>query len=142
MAHGVQAFRNTTQAIANNSFVALSFSSVNFDTDVFWAVGNPTRLTVPGTLAGQFIIIAEVQWANSATGYRELTIRKNGATILANLQGPAEAGGTCEQILTCLATLVAGDYIELLVNQLSGGSLNTATVASYAPNFSMTFMGS
>jgi len=120
----------------------MSWSSVNFDTDVFWSAGNPTRLTVPGALAGQFIVVAEIQWANNATGYRELTIRKNGSVILANLQGPAVASGECEQILTCLLTLAAGDYIELLVNQLSGGSLNTATVASYAPTFSITFMGS
>lgn len=142
MAHGAQAWRGSTQALGNGAFVAISFSAVNFDTDSFWAVGNPTRLTVPLGLGGQYVISGEIDWASSATGPRELTLRKNGTTTLANLIGPAEAGGTCAQNIVTVAPLVAGDYIELLGNQGSGGSLNTSTQANYSPTLTMSFLGS
>jgi hypothetical protein len=142
MARGAQAYRNSAQSIPNNTFTAISWSSANFDTDVFWSAVNPTRLTVPGALAGQFIVILEVQWASSATGFREILIRKNGTTTIANLQGPAEAAGSCEQILTTLCVLAAGDYIEGLVDQLSGGALNVAFQTAYTPTMSIVFQGS
>lgn len=126
----------------NNAFTAISWSQVNYDTDIFWSAGNPTRLTCPGGFGGVFVAVLEVQWGSNATGYREILIRKNGAATLANLQGPAEAAGSCEQVLTAVIQLQPGDYIEGLVNQLSGGALNVATQASYSPTMSLVWQGS
>ena len=142
MANGAQAFKNATQSIPNATLTAISFSSANYDTNAYWAGGAPTRLTVPVTLAGQYIITANVSWFSNATGPRETQIRKNGANILGDVIGPAEAGGACAQSLSVIAVLAAGDYIELMVSQTSTAALNTASVSPYTPTLSLSFLGS
>jgi hypothetical protein len=142
MAHGAQAIRTTTQAITTATLTAISFSAVNFDSDVFWSAGNPTRLTCPASISGQFIVMANILWVVATASLRQVQIRKNGTTVIAEVESGTDAAGDCEQIAVGLCTLVPGDYIEVLVLQASGGTINTAVGTSYAPSLSISFQGS
>lgn len=82
-----------------------------------------------------------MSWVANGTGQRELTIRKNGATILAEIQSVGGAGNATEQVVMGIAQFAAGDYIELLVQQTSGGNLDAQAVAPYASTMSMVFQG-
>jgi hypothetical protein len=141
MARGAQAFSNANQSITNNTITALTFTGVNFDTDVFWSAGSNTRLTVPGGLGGQYVISAQVNWAVNVAGYREIAIIKNGATFLGVVILGPEAAGQSDLSITVLATLVAGDFVQAQVLQTSGGALNSVAAATYAPSLAMSFMG-
>lgn len=141
MARGAQAFRGTTQSIPSNTQTTISFSTVNFDTDLYWAAGSPTRLTVPAGLAGQYVITACLIWANNATGDREIRIKKNGTTILSDVLAAGAPSGNSIQNVTALAVLASGDFIELEVNQISGAALVVNSSAPDAPTLALSFMG-
>lgn len=133
-----KATRAIVQAIANTSYVPISFSGVDFDTDDFWAAGAPTRLTIPTGLGGLYGVKAFNAWASNSTGIRVAAITINGTTeaIASDWRGAAGSiGYPCTP--TCDRVLVDGDYIELIVRQTSGGSLD-ATAGTYAPRPSLS----
>lgn len=95
-----------------------------------WASGNPTRLTVPAGWDGDYLIGASVMWAANSAGYRYHKIRRNGSTDLQYWETPG-AGGTPNigwssplPALFSVVSLVAGDYLEILVRQSSGSAVN------------------
>jgi hypothetical protein len=69
------------------------------------------------------IVNAGILWDTSATGNRTIEIRLNGATILAG-QGPYAATASQEQTVACLVNAAQWDYIEVVVTQTSGGTIN------------------
>lgn len=124
VASGARVYRTTNQAIANTTLVAFAPDTVDFDTDVYWSVSHPSRLTVPR--AGKYTVGCSVLWDSSTTGNRSVYVVKNGttATRLAGEQMPASNAGVLN-IATTLS-LAANDYVEFYVNQNSGGSVNVA----------------
>jgi len=70
-----------------------------------------------------------------------MQLRKNGATVLAEVQAIGLATVAMEQQVTAIAVLAAGDYIELVATQGSGGTLDAQNVSTWAPTMSMTFIG-
>lgn len=122
VASAARAYRTTNQSITTGTLTAFSPDTVDFDSDVYWAVGNPTRLTAPRQ--GKYTVGCSILWDTSTTGNRSVYVVKNGVTgtRLAGEQMPANNGGILN-IATTL-NLVAGDYVEFYVNQNSGGSVN------------------
>lgn len=80
----------------------------------FWDAVANTRLTAP--VAGRYIFIFNLVWDGSATGTREVWVRKNGADAnglpreLINI-----ATAFTKQNLTGEVLLNAGDYLEVIV---------------------------
>lgn len=111
--------------VANDTFTALSLTpDVNLPTG-YWAAGQPTRLTIPTGQNGLYEIIAGGEWNPSGGGgtARVHFIRKNGSGYypLVTLLFPQGNGGA--SINAIALDLVAGDYIEFVVYQASGGFL-------------------
>lgn len=103
-------------------------------------VTNNSRITVPAGAAGDYRISATVEFAANATGYRTVTLRKNGATTIAVVRVPATA--TLATVITCTrlcVSMAVGDYIEVLGTQLSGGALNVT--GSTSSTFEMEWAG-
>ncbi len=99
-------------------------------------VTNNTRLTA--VVAGRYQIGCAVEWAFSATGYRWLAIRANGATILS----PAQHAGAAQSMVTCVDyALSPGQYVEAVVMQNSGKDLNLQAAVSGLPRFWMHKIG-
>ena len=138
--------QGAAQSIANNTLTAVQFDTVITDDGPYYAAGQPTRLTVPtGTSAGYYLVFGSVGITGASSRY-SFGIRKNGAS--GSVYGFAEqtltgAGPTTAETVVGLASLTAGDYVEMVVWQNSGGALNTVTAvdgfaaAETPPNFGM-----
>lgn len=87
---------------------------------------NTERLVAVTT--GWHMFGANVQWATSAAGERVTMIRLAGANGLARVQG-AGLATTLIQNVSGGWYMTAGDYIEVVVVQTSGGALNVAAPA-------------
>jgi hypothetical protein len=140
---GAAVFNSANIALTSGSSTALSFDSEEFKsaTGFHSNVTNPSRITLPTSTAGFYHATANVEFAANATGSRTVSIRKNGTTTVATERVSAAAAGT-----TCLSVsrslqLADTDYLEVMVLQDSGGSLNAIFAASEAPTFQVVRVG-
>jgi hypothetical protein len=133
------------QGISDNTFTSLCFDTAVFDNDNVWggdpgpgtcgASGSKTKLIAP--VAGVYEVNASVQWDTNSTGARVLRIQKNASTDLVTDQRTA-IGFTANSAST-MVKLAAGDFVQALVLQNSGGSLNALGIST--TSFSMTWVG-
>jgi hypothetical protein len=92
-----------------------------------WVVGSASRITVP--LDGWYSFTGWVSFAANATGVRGVKIRQGGSTALAFHRVPAAGAGTTElTVVSGPVSLSATNYVELTVEQTSGGALNATPV--------------
>ena len=98
---------------------------------------NTSRLTVPSGGGGFYLIGGHVAIAASSAGtYRTLGIRLNGATFIAyQTLAPLSASVDVRGSIQTAYQLAAGDYVELLASQDSGGALNVLAASNYTPEF-------
>lgn len=124
------AYQGVAQSIPNASATALTLDSELFD--IVMSGDSPGHDNVTANMRlvartdGKYEIVGAIRWATNATGLREAQIRLNGSTILIkNAQTPAAASSTDCATPPIEVGLAAGDYIELLGFQSSGGALLT-----------------
>lgn len=116
---------SSTQAVSTGVFTAITFTTEEFDTGGMVDIaGANTKVTI--VTPGPYLVRGQIVWAASSTGVRVAGLRKNGsAPYLSRVSGPAIASGDyIEQEVSWFGNLVAGDYIELMGYQGSGGNLN------------------
>lgn len=117
----------TNQLISNSSNTKISFLTESLDTNSYWDSGAPTRIELPYT--GLYLISIRVGWASSSTGLRTIRIRKNGTSADEDIQIiPAYTGTNVYQNFTTILSLESTDYIEVVITQDSGSSLNATCV--------------
>jgi hypothetical protein len=119
--------RATTQSIANSAFTnPISWSGVvNSRNGGVWDSANPTRLTVPVGAGGLYSAMAGCAFAANGTGARGIYFQKNGTTLLRGMNLPNSGASLfTELFLDREIDLVAGDYLEVIPWQNSGGALN------------------
>lgn len=119
----VKVFRTASQSIATGAtYVAITWQSSVWNVGAMWASGtNPTRITVPTT--GIYQIAVNIPWANNGTGRRAIGWRANGpGTVFAFQLQESTGVDTCNAAE--LISLQAGDYVEIMCFQTSGGALN------------------
>lgn len=124
-ATGGLASRSTNQLIATGSATALQWTTEVRDDNNFVDIsGHNTRITVPAN--GWYHIVCYAHWDSSTFGMRALDIRINGSTFIGGLTTNQASGGRADAV--CLVSLnrflSAGDYIEAIVFENSGSSLN------------------
>jgi len=132
--------RSSAQAIPDSQNTSLAFDQERYDTaDVHDNATNNSRLTAP--VPGIYAVTAQFTWGGSAgSGSRFAGLMKNGSTLIARSQ---ELPGDDDENITTQVRLVAGDYVEVLVLQTSGGSLNVAAnglAQQITPEFSMSWL--
>lgn len=122
--------RSTSQSIANGTtLVAVAFGtgSTLRDTDNYHSEStNNTRVAIPVGFGGWYRADAFVRFAANGTGYRDLAVRVNGSTVVPHSIAKVApiSGQDAFASTTALVQLNAGDYVELVVAQTSGGALN------------------
>jgi hypothetical protein len=123
---GARVFQNVAQSIPNSTNTVLTFTSENFDdANMHDNVVNPSRITIPES--GRYLIQALVRFVSNANGSRTATLRLNGITTLA-VEGQRPLSGLFTSIAcSTVENLAAGDYVEVLAFQSSGGALSTVT---------------
>lgn len=128
--------QTTTTAVS----LALVFDSEHYDTGDFHTNTNGTRLTAP--TAGLYDIGGCAEFVANVTGQRQLFIRLNGATAIAVQRGNAAAAGVSVVQVSTQYQLDAGDFVELLALQTSGGNLVVNRTVGYSPEFWIVRLGS
>jgi hypothetical protein len=126
-----------TAAIVLTTGVAkvLTFDSERWDTALMHSTSvNTSRLTAP--IFGLYAGTGYVRFGASAVGIRELSVAVNGATTIAIQDLTALAAGVTIMQINWEYELSAGDYVELVAFQNSGGNLNVDVAANYSPEFS------
>lgn len=134
---------NTTQSHTNNgNWQAVVFNTESYDTAGMHSTSvNTSRITI--TDAGLYLVRAAAAFAASVTGLRNLGFRVNGS----GTGGPTYAGqsypGHANDALMShsdVIKLVAGDYVEVVAFQNSGGNL---TIQNYEghPSFGALWVG-
>jgi len=121
----VKVYRSLATSIPNGGS-----ATITWDQEVWNPTGmhststNPTRLTAP--VAGKYRFDAQVGYTSNATGYRSLAVTQN-ANPVARSTSQAANGATHVQAVSGEVQMAAGDYLEVVVGQNSGGALNTTT---------------
>lgn len=129
-------YNSAALTIANNTPTALTFNSERFDiAGMHSTSSNTSRLTVPTGCGGKYRIGAHIQWASNASGNRAVWLYANGATVCAVEEKTPFSGAAISMSVSTLWTLAAGDYVEVYVQQTSGGSLNVNVASAYSPEF-------
>ena len=83
---------------------------------------------------GMYFISGHIQWPiNNIIGYRKLMIQVDGASIIASTSLPGDAVLTQDQSISTGVYLFAGQYIEIIADQTSGGNLIIPAVVNYSP---------
>jgi len=117
-------YRTSNQTISNNSDTDISWTTAASPptTSGWWAVGNPTRLTVPRQ--GSIVILGRVYWTGNATGARKLWIRRSDGSTFAETDLPSPGAANFSEFGFAVAYESVGTYFTLRVNQTSGGNLD------------------
>lgn len=131
---GCRAKRSTNQSVAQNTYDAVQFDAEDYDysTAMHDNVTNNTRITIPASKGGKYLIggVAAVQ--NGATEIR-VRILKNGTDTVEEVRVDPVVGAQSWVSIVTEAALAAGDYIELQVRHTgSGGALNVAEARFWA----------
>ena len=130
----------TSQSVPNNTETVLTFGSKTYETDSGIYGTNEFAIQT----AGVYLISALITWEGNATGVRYVVIRKNGAGTAGNLNAAINyasfppGANRFSQSFCIPLSLAAGDDIDLVVLQNSGGALNVNT---YPGTFSATWQG-
>lgn len=119
-----RAKKSAAQSISDSTQTAVTFNQEDFDTSSFHDTSsNTSRMTAPQT--GTYLFVAQIEFAANATGNRWVNFRLNGATVFAATKiGSLGAATSTVLILVSIYNLTAGDYVETLAYQSSGGALN------------------
>lgn len=137
---GARVTHSANQSVLNGTATALNFNSERYDTDnIHSTSSNTSRLTC--VTPGRYSISTNIRFDINATGYRKVGILLNGATYIAFQTQPAVSGVETDISLTTQYQLVAGNYVEVWVQQNSGGALNVISGGNFSPEFMMSRIG-
>ena len=142
---GARVVRVGTQSISYNTITPIQFTATETDTDGFWTVALPSRLTVPANApSGLYALTASTSWSTTAGAYLfKGWWSRNGLRIGGDDQQPGSAYDST------LGTVIAwgnpNDYFEFNVYTLdvSGRTIGGASGDSYLhPRASIAYLGS
>jgi hypothetical protein len=119
-----EAYNSASISIPDATTTTLNWDSEYVDNGgLHSTVSNTSRMTI--TKSGWYFVNVYITWAHNATGYRRITLYKNGS-----LNGgesttlPVIAGQYNTQSINVIRYYSVGDYVEVKAYQNSGGNLN------------------
>jgi hypothetical protein len=119
---------STTQSLTSGVDTALAMNSEAADSaSMHDTATNNSRVTIPSGESGWYLITISIEFAANPTGQRKLSARFDGATELGYDAKDASASGVTRLAVSVLVALNAGQYVEALASQNSGGALNVST---------------
>jgi len=129
-------FNSAAQAILNSTGTVILFDSERYDTDTIHSTSTNTgRLTA--TTAGKYLITMTLGMTSNATGRRQLSLLLNGATNIGIVEWDTNQNSTTYSVVTTIYDLAATDYVEVVMFQSSGVTLNTIQAGDFSPEFMM-----
>lgn len=138
---GCKAYRNAGVAILNNTFTAVDMNAEYWDTEDFHSnTTNPSRLTIPAGRKGKYSIVVSIDFAANGAGQRFIGIQKNGTAWLTYSAFPNFGLFNTIGSVSCVADLVAGDYVQAVAWQNSGGNLNVGNTGADTTSISIQYV--
>lgn len=140
-----RAYITASQSISNNTVTSINYDAEVEDTDTIHDnVTNNSRLICK--TAGLYVISVGSGFASNATGVRQIYVVLNGTKTIAREFVTALPSNNCFKSLAVVHRLALNDYIEVQVNQTSGGNLNyiasnNDTAEDDAGAITMTWLG-
>lgn len=132
--------KSAPQSIPNNALTAVTWNVEVADAWEMHAGGALSKLTVPAGLDGVWRVSYGLQWDANSVGDRLAYVAVNGSfTRHAMSEIPMTSPGYCGLTGSADLELAGGDYVEVVVYQSSGGSLNINVSAG--ADFTATFQG-
>ncbi len=130
------AVKSAVQSISSSVFTWLTWSSVSFQTVgidgyTLFDAAFPTRLTAPE--AGIYLVTASVTFHPNVNGSRQIRLLLDNAVAYLAVSGQFNnATGQVDGLLaTTVVRLGAGQFIEVLVYQDSGSSIDVRTESHF-----------
>lgn len=137
---GCRVYNSANVSLANG-FNTVTFDSERYDDGGLHSTSsNTSRITIART--GKYYISGSAAMAGSALGaQRILRVQLNGVTFIAS-QEIVTLGGASQPELTVgtVYKLTAGDYVELVAFQDTGGALNLLALPNYSAEFSVQYL--
>lgn len=118
---GVHAYINANFTVGSGSAVALQFNGVLRDDSGFWSADDPSKFTIPAGLDGWYAITSAFRMNANLSGSRRMQYLKNGTTTYDCQYSPGSSD-VVEMNSPFVTYLAAGDYIQTLAFQSSGGN--------------------
>lgn len=121
--------RRTLNAnIPSGTNFVVPFDTVDYDTNNFFRISSPTRLTIPKGVS-KIKVTANVYVDGGFLGrYLETTLKKNGTTVVGQAYdaffGTASASIVSGRVETPIISVTEGDYLELSINHSSEGAMS------------------
>ena len=128
-----------TQSILNNTFVALTFDTEDWDVGSMHSGGSPTRITFP--TAGKYLLVGQTGFSANSTGRRTLDVWINGSSIIGRGETDPNASAQTFVNVNAIVNANMNDYAELYAWQNSGSTLTTVQTASFTPQFASYKIG-
>ena len=124
--YSVRVRRDAAYSLAHGTTGAMTWDTVERNTNNMWSAASPTRITFP--VAGWYMFGAEfgMASANAASSPYASHIQYNGTPYAAISYIESSPGGRAEPIASGLRYFNAGDYITAFPYQVSGGTVNGA----------------
>lgn len=121
---------------SSGNYQALTFDTERIDVGAMHDTSsNTSRLTVPSGGGGFYAIGGQIEFAANSTGRRGIQIRVNGSTVIVREETGNLGANDHAVTVATVYQLVAGDYVELMGLQASGGNLNMLARSAYSPEF-------
>lgn len=121
---GVRATASASQGINTTTTTAVTWDTEAYDSDGFHSTAsNTNRITIPAGMGGIYLVCAVVEWVDPQTAVTAVAIRDDdGSTQHARTrtQWDGPSGANRYQTLMTPVTLAAGDWIEVVVEQTLG----------------------
>lgn len=134
------ATHSAAQAVATATWTALALNTDRQDPNGLHPTGaGNTKITF--ATDGQYTVGGNIEFAANAVGIRGIAIRMDGATYIAKDERAATATGTVSLHVSTSYYFTAGQYVELMAYQSSGGNLNANQAAEYSPELWVQFGG-
>ncbi|PZN10009.1 MAG: hypothetical protein DIU69_07815 [Bacillota bacterium] len=113
----VRLTRTSNFAVPQSTPTAISWQArrSGYTTANFWDPNQPDRTIVTIPESGLYIVSVNVRWQSSGSGYRGITIQKNGSINIVKEQLPAAAVQDTYQEVTTPHLFNAGDTIRVIV---------------------------
>jgi hypothetical protein len=135
---GAHVRRAANQSIPNLGLPAIIFDVIEYDQGGCFNPLFPTRLTAP--VAGKYLITGSVNWLASILGVlRRAEIQESGVRDWALDDKTPVLGGVIgtTNLVSVEIALAAGQFVELKVQQDTGGPLDVEGGVRYSPSLSI-----
>lgn len=116
-------YRAGSQSLADNTDTKVQLQTVVFDTNSAY---DATNFVYRIPVSGFYQIDASLNYANNASGTREVEVYKNGSTLALHGSQFGSAAGAAFVKTGGIVSCIAGDTIQINGRQTSGGALNVS----------------